>query len=216
MAVLAVDVLAVYAGKETVRYVSKPLLMPLLVVLFTFTTNSFNSSLKKWIVLAFMFSWAGDVLLMFESRNGNFFIFGLIAFLVAHIFYILFFENLIRREMIKRNYGLSLLVLIYYIFLVWLLTPHLGEMKIPVWIYGLVISVMLMQALHTRGIQNKKAAVLMITGAVFFISSDSLLAVNKFYSSFEFAGIAVMFTYGIAQLLITMGAERYITSASKQ
>jgi uncharacterized membrane protein YhhN len=75
---------------------------------------------------------------------------------------------------------------------------------------------MLIQALQAGRIKDLGAATLMIGGAVLFISSDSILAINKFYEPFEFAGIAIMLTYGIAQLLITLGALRYITSAPKQ
>ena len=104
LAVLAADLFAVYTNNETLPYITKPLLMPLLIVLFIFQTTGFNSSLKKWIVLALAFSWAGGVLLIFESTNGNFFIFGLVAFLIGHIFYILFFENVIRKEGLRKNY----------------------------------------------------------------------------------------------------------------
>jgi len=190
--------------------------MPLLIAFFIFQTKDFVSSLKKWIILALIFSWAGDVLLMFESINGNFFIFGLVAFLIAHIFYILFYENVIRKEGLRKNYWWFLPVIIYYIALIYILSPHLGDMKLPVRIYGIVISYMLIQALQTGGIKNLGAATSMIAGAVLFITSDSILAISKFYESFEYAGMAIMLTYGIAQLLITLGAVTYITSTSKQ
>jgi len=214
--VLAADLFAVYNGNETLRYVTKPLLMPLLIIYFLAETNTFTSSLKKWIVLALVFSWGGDVLLMFESIFSNFFIFGLVAFLIAHIFYIMFYENIIRKDGIRKNYWWFLPVIIYYIALIYLLSPHLGDMKLPVRIYGIVISYMLIQALQTGRIKDMAAATFMIGGAVLFITSDSILAINKFYESFEFAGIAIMLTYGIAQLLLTLGAVKYITSASKQ
>jgi uncharacterized membrane protein YhhN len=190
--------------------------MPLLIVFFIFQTRAFSSSLKKWVMLALIFSWAGDVMLMFESTNSNFFIFGLVAFLIAHIFYILFYENVIRKERLRKNYWWFLPVIIYYIALIYILSPNLGDMKLPVRIYGIVISYMLIQALQIGRIKNIWAATLMIAGAVLFITSDSILAINKFYESFEYAGIAIMLTYGIAQLLITLGAVRYITSTSKQ
>ena len=189
--------------------------MPLLLVFFIFQTKIFASSLKKWIILALLFSWTGDVLLMFESTNSNFFIFGLAAFLIAHVFYILFYENVIRKEGLSKNYWWFLPVIIYYIALIYILSPNLGDMKLPVRIYGIVISYMLIQALQTGRIKNPCAATLMIAGAVLFITSDSILAINKFYESFEYAGIAIMLTYGIAQLLITLGAIKYITT-SKQ
>lgn len=214
--ILLTDLFAVYTSNETLRYITKPLLMPLLLTFFVFQTKDFTSSLKKWIVLALLFSWAGDVLLMFESTNSNFFIFGLATFLIAHVFYILFYENVIRKEGLNKNYWWFLPVIIYYITLIYILSPNLGDMKLPVRIYGIVISYMLIQALQTGGIKNLGAATLMIAGAVLFITSDSILAINKFYESFEYAGIAIMLTYGIAQLLITLGAVRYIISLSKR
>ena len=214
--VLGADLFAVYNGNESLRYITKPFLMTVLIAFFIFQTKDLASSLKKWIILALVFSWAGDVLLMFESMNGSFFIFGLAAFLIAHIFYILFYENVIRKEGLNKNYWWFLPVIIYYIALIYILSPNLGDMKLPVRIYGIVISYMLIQALQTGRIKNFGAATLLITGAVLFISSDSILAFNKFYESFEYAGIAIMLTYGLAQLLITLGAVRYITSTSKQ
>ena len=55
-----------------------------------------------------------------------------------------------------------------------------------------------------------------MTGALLFVLSDSVLAINKFYQSFEAAGVVVMTTYGLAQLFITEGAIRYISSAYKE
>ena len=64
-------------------------------------------------------------------------------------------------------------------------------------------------------IKNKKAGKLMMIGALLFVISDSVLAVNKFYSSFMEAGMIIMFTYGIAQLLIVQGAIEYISRDKK-
>ena len=214
--VLIADLISVYTHNESLRYITKPLLMPLLVGYFVLSMQPFASPLKKWIILALVFSLLGDVLLMFESNDSNFFILGLIAFLLAHIFYIIFYENVIRAEHIKKKYWWFFPVLIYYSVLIYVLSPHLGEMKLSVRIYGVVISYMLIQALQTSSISNRNAALLMIVGAILFITSDSILAINNFYRSFEWAGIAIMVTYGIAQLLITRGAVLYISSVSKR
>lgn len=214
--ILLVDLFAVYTNNESLRYTTKPLLMLLLIAFFIFQTKGIASSLKKWVVLALLFSWTGDVLLIFESMNANFFIYGLVAFLIAHVFYILFYENVIRKDGLRKNYWWFFPVIIYYIALIYILSPNLEDMKLPVRIYGIVISYMLIQALQTGRIKNLGAATLMIAGAVLFITSDSILAINKFYEPFEYAGLAIMLTYGIAQLLITLGAVGYITSTSKQ
>jgi uncharacterized membrane protein YhhN len=83
-------------------------------------------------------------------------------------------------------------------------------MKLPVRIYGIVISFMLMLAMHMLFSKNKPAGRLMMTGALLFVISDSILAVNKFYQSFEIAGVVIVLTYGLAQLFIVEGAIRYV------
>ena len=213
-AVLAVDLFAVYSGNETIRYASKTLLMPLLVVYFVLKTKSFIHSLKKWMILALVFSWTGDIFLLFEYSNSNYFIFGLIAFLVAHVFYIVLFDKIRIQEQFKQSLLPLLPIAVYYILLITLLQPKLGAMQKPVSIYGLVISIMLSFAADLWRLKDRRTAFLIISGAILFITSDSLLAINKFHKQFEYAGLAVMFTYGIAQLLITLGAARHISSSS--
>jgi uncharacterized membrane protein YhhN len=184
--------------------------MPLLAIYLLLQTSSTTSGLKVWIFLALFFSWMGDIFLLFEERGSNFFLFGLSAFLVAQVFYIVFFHNIRTREYIRGNALLLLLVIVYYSILISVLSPYLGNMKLPVRIYGVVLSFMLMLALHTMLGKNKKAALWMTMGAILFVTSDSLLAFNKFFSSFNYAGIIIMLTYGLAQLLITVGAVKYI------
>jgi uncharacterized membrane protein YhhN len=186
--------------------------MPLLAIYLLLRTNTVNSNLKGWIFLALFFSWAGDIFLLFEERGSNFFLFGLSAFLVAQVFYIVFFHNIRMREYIRGNALLLLLVIVYYSVLINVLSPYLGNMRLPVRIYGVVLSFMLMLAMHTMLGKNKKAALWMTMGAILFVVSDSLLAFNKFFSAFNNAGVVTMLTYGLAQLFITEGAIRYINS----
>jgi uncharacterized membrane protein YhhN len=139
---------------------------------------------------------------------------GLSAFLVAHIFYIFFFSKLHKREDILVRPLLLGAVLLYYVLLIGLLFPHLGEMKIPVILYGLVISCMLFYAMHMVFLQDAGAGRWIITGAILFIISDSILAINKFYQPFTGAGLLVMLTYGMAQLFIIEGVIRYCRHSS--
>ena len=212
LVVLLVNLIAVYSNSESLQFITKPLLMPLLAIYLLLRTNTNNSNLKGWIFLALFFSWAGDIFLLFEERGSNFFLFGLSAFLVAQVFYIVFFHNIRMREYIRGNALLLLLVIVYYSVLINVLSPYLGNMKLPVRIYGVVLSFMLMLAMHTMLGKNKKAALWMTMGAILFVVSDSLLAFNKFFSPFNNAGVVTMLTYGLAQLFITEGAIRYISS----
>ncbi|MFM8740122.1 MAG: lysoplasmalogenase family protein, partial [Cytophagales bacterium] len=55
------------------------------------------------------------------------------------------------------------------------------------------------------GQTSDKSFFLVMLGALLFMVSDSLLAVNKFLNPFEFSGIAIMATYCAAQYLIVEG-----------
>jgi uncharacterized membrane protein YhhN len=156
---------------------------------------------------------------MFEEKRslspgeaGTFFLLGLSAFFIAQVFYIVFFHNIRMREYIRGNALFLLIVVIYYGVLVSVLSPFLGNLKLPVRIYGVVLSFMLMLAMHTILGKDKKAGLWMMLGAFLFVVSDSLLAFNKFYTTFNYAGVLIMLTYGLAQLFITEGAVKYIQS----
>ena len=213
--ILLADLIAVQLNYKIAEWVFKPLIVIWLLSYFILQTRHEKNDLKKWIIIALLFSWLGDVLLMLQGDNSIFFLLGLSAFLLAHVFYILFFHFVRVRENVKSRWYLLLIVVIYYALLISILSPWLGEMKLPVRIYGIVISFMFMLAMHMLFSKNKNAGLWMMAGALLFVISDSVLAINKFYQSFEMAGIVVMITYGLAQFFITEGAVRYISSAYK-
>jgi uncharacterized membrane protein YhhN len=210
IALLLTDLVAVYLGNKLLQWICKPVLIPVLIGYFLFSTQTISSPLKKWVVLALLFSWAGDILLMVTINPSLFFILGLSAFLIAHLFYILFYHSIRLREQIPGKVVLLLPVVIYYFAMMSWLNPYLGGMKLPVRIYAVVISFMFMLSMHMLCIKNRAAALWMIIGAALFLLSDSILAINKFYMNFEYSGIATMITYGLAQLFITTGATKYI------
>jgi uncharacterized membrane protein YhhN len=214
-AALLADIAGIQLGLDWLQWVSKPLILPFLILYFFSSVRTISSPLNKWIYLALFFSWCGDVLLMFERTNALFFIFGLSAFLLAHIFYIMFFHFVRIREKIGGNGWYLLFILIYYSILIKKLSPYLGELTIPVRVYGLVISIMLLMAMHMTSLRVKKAGRSMLAGAALFVLSDSVLAINKFYQSFEAAGIVIMLTYGAAQFYIVKGAIEYLRTGNK-
>jgi uncharacterized membrane protein YhhN len=191
-------------------YISKPLIVVSVVAYFLSQTSGSSTTLKKWILPALFFSWVGDILLMFQVASQLFFLLGLSSFLLAHIFYIIFFQSIRAREKTTPKLWLLLIVLVYYTALISFLSPHLRDMKLPVIIYGAVISLMLSLALDMLFISNKRAGRWMMTGALLFVLSDSVLAINQFYQSFPLAGVIIMLTYGLAQLFIIEGSIKYI------
>lgn len=210
---MAAELLAVCLNNRDLQLIFKPLLMPALAGYFLSAVKQYPNILRKNLLAALFFSWAGDILLMFVDKNPNFFLAGLSSFLLAHIFYILLFHRVRVAEGIRTRILLLVIVVAYYTGLIILLSPYLGEMKLPVRIYGIVISFMFMLAMHLSFIKNKKAGNLMLLGALLFIISDSILAINKFYQPFELAGPMIMLTYGLAQVLIVQGVIEYIRGA---
>jgi len=93
--------------------------------------------------------------------------------------------------------------------LVTVLFPHLGNLQIPVMVYALVITLMSLQALFRYGYTSKPSFILVFCGAISFMISDSLLAINKFMQPLPLSGLAIMLTYLLAQYLIVEGVLKH-------
>lgn len=214
MLLLAADILLDWMHLDVWRFVTKPLLMPVLLLWFLQQSGGLRSQLRVLIAAALVFSWLGDVLLMLEPWNSLFFMLGLGAFLLAHVFYILFFYRLLRHLQARIRSWIAIVLLAYYGYLLYLLTPHLEGLLWPVRVYGLVISVMLLLAAQFAFSGIGVAGIQMAIGALLFVISDSVLAINKFYLPFPAAGPIVMLTYGLAQWLIIKGILTYLQQAA--
>jgi uncharacterized membrane protein YhhN len=212
--ITAADIFAIASGNEDLRWFTKTFIVPILFGFIFSSLAIIKSFVHKWVMTALVFSWIGDVLLMAEPYDSKFFIFGLISFLIAHICYIDFFQVVKKKEGVKTNLLLVLPVVVYYIALIGLLFSHLGVLKIPVIVYGAVISAMLAFALHMAFIKYKDAGGSMMLGAILFILSDSVLAINKFYQPFQYADIIIMITYAFAQLFLVLGVIKYIRKST--
>lgn len=214
--ILLGELIGIQLQYATLQFIFKPLIIPVVIGYFDSQINNITKGINKWILLALIFSWLGDVLLMFQDKKDIFFLLGLSSFLLAHIFYIIYFHQVRVRENVKSNPWFLVVVVIYYAALISFLSPFLYEMKLPVRIYGIVISFMFMLALHMLFIKNKQAGKWMMIGALLFVMSDSLLALNKFYQQFEFASVLIILTYALAQFFIVKGAVDYLNSVDKE
>ena len=89
-------------------------------------------------------------------------------------------------------------------------------MLIPVMIYMIVILAMATSAFVRKGIVNKYSYNFVFIGAIFFMISDSILALNKFYEAIPLANILIMTTYALAQYLIVIGILKLSVTNSKE
>jgi uncharacterized membrane protein YhhN len=207
------DLLATANDWQVLRFVTKPMLIALLLVWFLFRSDGF-SSIRYYMIFALLFSWMGDVILLLEEKSPSYFIAGLGSFLLAHIIYIFFFLRVRKTRAPDNPWNIFIVapVGLYTVVFFFLLKPQLGNLKIPVLVYAIIISVMLICAIQTFSLKNKRIAYWWVMGAVLFVISDSLLAFNKFYHPFTLAGPATMFTYGLAQFAIVNGSLQYLAA----
>jgi uncharacterized membrane protein YhhN len=185
------------------HYVFKPAIVISLLIFFFLKCKSINKSLRLLIILALWFSLAGDILLMFVEKSPNYFLFGLVAFLLAHIMYVIAFLK--HRNKALNAYWFMALLMIFAVSLFYVIQDGLKEMLVPVIIYMLVILCMSATAYLRKGTVSKLSYTLVFIGALFFLWSDSILALNKFYEPLPFSNISIMLTYAIAQFLIILG-----------
>lgn len=205
LVISAIYLLITAFNQEEMARVVKPFLLPILLVAVYHTENF---STKKILLTALTFSWIGDVILLFADRGEIYFILGLVAFLLSHIFYIVLFNKQTISKTIsnKLSFGAGIgLIVIYFSMMITTLGPKLGSLTVPVVIYAIVISTMLYFAL--KGSFQWKAIPYhsVLIGAVLFISSDSILAFNKFYEPIPAASLLIMVTYLLAQYGIVKG-----------
>jgi uncharacterized membrane protein YhhN len=127
------------------------------------------------------------------------FIAGLISFLIAHLIYIYAFQA-------GRLFQFKLLpvfpLILYGVVIYGILLPGLNGMTIPVAFYVLVILAMAWRAWDQWDQVRARWALLAFIGAVLFVISDSILALNRFGEPFGAARALTLSTYYGAQWLI--------------
>ncbi|CAH0294549.1 lysoplasmalogenase [Pseudomonas brassicacearum] len=159
------------------------------------------SDYRRWISLGLIFSLVGDVLLAWP---GDLFVFGLGAFLLAHLAYLKAYLSDCRRPALL---PLALALGIGAVLLGILVSSGLGPLLVPVVVYGLVISAMLWRALARLGSTvPKRSAWLAAAGALAFVFSDSLIGINRFVQPFHAASYLIIVSYWLGQWGITASA----------
>lgn len=189
--VFAIDLFLIFSNKIELRFFTKPLLLPLLIIIFITRLKSEKTQVDKLFLAGLVLSFFGDLFLLFQWG----FLPGLGSFLLAHVFYIISFrkktQNSIWRfwPIILGLFATTLLVFLF---------PYLKEMKIPVIIYAVVIATMMYNALKTH---NRN----LIIGALLFLISDTLLSINLFLQPLMILNLLVMITYIAAQWFLVKG-----------
>lgn len=212
------DMAFIIHQEHNFRYFTKPLIITGLLVYFLQTTAVIKGSiLRKSVGAALAFSLLGDFLLLFPQM----FLFGLGAFLMTHICYIIAFKltqthtfNPMRVNFIKLFFH-NLPIYIISAFVFFLIQNQLQDLKIPVIIYILTIVLMATIARERYGRTNSGSFWQVFIGAILFLVSDGILALNLFFHPLPDSEILAMGSYMLAQLLIVMGIRSHLIATTK-
>lgn len=210
-AVLSIEIYAENTQNLSLLYGTKPLLIPILLLMLFVETKPMQTKFGRLIVLGLIFSLLGDVLLMI--REVDLFIPGLLSFLTAQILYSLAFFSQ-RNPSSSKAYFATVLIgfsAFYAVFMVFIQNHVLqlddaAVLSPAVFVYGAVISVMGISAALRKGQIPVRSFNFIFFGALFFIASDAILATSKFTEiALPFPNFLVMSTYILAQLGIVLG-----------
>ncbi|MCX7811231.1 MAG: lysoplasmalogenase [Leptospiraceae bacterium] len=154
------------------------------------------------LTVGLLFGSLGDIFL--TNSEEVYFKLGLSSFLIGHIFYIIYFIKYFKFNF--KGLLISLIILFASIGVSYWIIPNLQQdLKIPVLVYIFVITTM---AITTNFYQYWN--IYAVVGAVLFLISDSMIAINQFVQPFPYAQLGIMLFYYLGQWGIAYGGCRKI------
>lgn len=158
----------------------------------------------KLLSVALVLSSLGDIFL--AIRSGNYFVFGLLSFLVAHLVFIALWRRHWPQPLrVQRGQqGLIAALLLFLVAMLWWMLPIPG-LSLPVAVYMCVLTTMVVTAALADF-----ASQWVVVGAILFLLSDTLIALSTFKDVIggRSAGVLIWSTYYLAQYLMTFGFLR--------
>ena len=203
----ALESLALWKKSRLLEYLAKPAVM---VVLFLWLwTSTGLSGAALWFGLGILLSLMGDILLMISL--DRLFMAGLVAFLLAHLAYLIGFNTPIP-QISAWGFFLAIMVglggmRVIRRIIAALVANGQARMRTPIIIYGTVISLMLLSAMMklTDLTWNANAGVLVSVGAFLFYVSDIILAWHKFVAPIQHGRIYNIGAYHLGQIILIAG-----------
>jgi uncharacterized membrane protein YhhN len=185
------------AGRRRMVYVFKPLTTVLVLALAWVLPADPSSRYRAAIVIGLVCSLAGDIFLMLP---GDRFIAGVVAFLLAHLAYLVAFTTEVPFAASPLAFLAVAIAVVAILVLLWSFLPR--AMRLPLVVYALILGAMAAQAASQAVVLHLPAATAAAVGAVLFMASDTTLVSNRFARPFRMAPLVVLGTYYAAQTLI--------------
>ena len=199
----AVHLYASLRKDKKLRNITKPFILASLLGFYVVTARAPSPA----IILALVFSWIGDVLLI--PKGVKWFTAGGIAFMISHAFFIAGYCRDIIFSGIPRWLiaALAVFFAVTVAFIFSKLRPHLPKaLFYPMLLYLLINGAMNCFAIF-RCVSNPTSATIItaIGAALFFVSDSSLFFVRFNKDSRLKTHFLVMLTYSVGELLIVLG-----------
>lgn len=188
---------------KDLRNKTKPFILLSLLGFYLLTAEP----IRVTVVLALMFSWLGDVLLM--RKGTKWFAIGGVAFMVSHLFFIVSYQ----RETDFGAFSWITAVLLITVFVTASLTvfkylrPHLPKrLFYPMLAYLIINGLMNCFAWFRSLSIGGTAGIVTAVGAFLFFVSDCSLFFVRFHKESRLkTHFLVMLTYSLGELLIVLG-----------
>jgi uncharacterized membrane protein YhhN len=196
-----------WKGWHKLEYLAKPGVMTCLFI-WLYLTSGFQGALA-WFGVGILFSLAGDIALLFIERL---FLLGLVAFLLAHIAYLVGLNIPFPQAMGVWTIGIALVIGLNALRVIRRILEGLrnrGQTRLvlPVIAYSTVITLMLLSALITlfRPDWKSTPALLVSAGGFLFYMSDIILAWNRFVAPIKNGRMLNIGLYHLGQIAIVVG-----------
>ncbi|MFJ2775772.1 lysoplasmalogenase [Kitasatospora sp. NPDC087315] len=198
---------AILTGTSVLQHATKPALMPLLAAHSLTAAGDRGAGAPKLLVPALLLSAGGDVLL--QLGNDTAFLAGMGSFAAAHVCYVTMF---VRRGALSDRRRALVVAAAYataWVTLVGRLWPDLGELRVPVAGYSLLLA---STAVTSAGLGWRTGL-----GGGLFLLSDTLIA-TQLAKWRELPGhqFWIMATYILAQYLLASGTLRALPEEDQE
>ncbi|MFT4523995.1 MAG: putative membrane protein YhhN [Bacteroidia bacterium] len=206
-----VEVSAEFFELPTIIYKSKPWMMIILILLLLKSVDVKSNRSNRFMLLALVFCFFGDVLLMIQPSSEGLFIAGLFTFLVGHLMYTYAFyldtQTPFKSKWKTEHLLIPIMLMAHALLIASLMVGNLnGVMMVAVLIYVVFITIMGVAAAARIRDGYTLDRIMLLMGALFFVFSDTLIGVTKFIDpDVPFARPAIMTQYLLGQILIILG-----------
>jgi len=193
-AVLAIAAAPWALGVPGLLFVFKPLTTVLIMLVAWRRTGP----MRTWVLAGLTASLAGDVALLWPDRG---FVPGLLAFLVAHLCYLVAFTR--EARFVKAAPAAFIFYGVVAAALLAVLWPGVpAPLRVPVLAYVVCLAGMAAQAAARARTLRAPLAWRAALGGGLFVASDALLAFDRFNAPLPAASLLVLATYWAAQACI--------------